>query len=149
MAEQDLFMFLKIDSNEQAGWVVGICLCFPPFYTSEIYSPHHQSLVPASLHNYAKEQRKLCQSILSWTLRSNLNLNHCLYISLPVHNLEWLPISTELNINFLVFHLRHILASASLSHLIACNYVLYKMNHLSFPGSHFLRPWFVCIVCSA
>lgn len=107
--------------------------------------------MPASLHGYAKEQRKLCQSILSCTLLSNLILITALYISLCVHNLQWLPISTELNRNFLVFHWRHILASAFLSGLIACNCVSYRTNHLLFPGSlsHFLRPWLICIVCSA
>lgn len=113
---------------------------FCAFDTFKIYSPHHQSLVPASLHKCGKEQRKLCQSILSWTLLSSLILITALYTSLPVHNLQWLPISTELNINFPVFHSGHILASASLPGPIACNYVSYKMNHLSFPGlSHTFR----------
>ena len=118
---------------------------FRAFYAPRICSSHHQSLVPPSPHNCAKEQRKLCQSNSSCTLLSDLIFFTALFISFPVHNFQWLPNTTELKISFLVWHSRHILAPASLSGLIACNY--FFTNEPLAILSHFLRPWFVCIVC--
>ena len=121
-----------------------LCCC-----ASEISSPHHQSLFFASLPNSAKEQRKLWQSILSCILLSDLILITALYVCLLVHNLQRLPISTELDVNFLVFRPSYILALPFLSSLIPYNYVSYKMNHChSLDLLHFPRPWFVCTVCA-
>ena len=115
MAEHGVLMFLRIHSDEQPGRVVGK-LSHPP----RSCSSRHQGLVPPFPHSCAKEQRKLCRSNSSCTLLSDLISLTALFISLPVHNFQWLPITPELKIGFLVWHSGHIWAPASLSGLIAC-----------------------------
>lgn len=124
---------------------------FCAFSPSKICS-HHQSLVPASPDNCAKEQRKLCQSNSSCTLLSDFIVVTALYISLPGGNFQWLPISAELNRNFVAFHSAfhsgYILASASLSGALPVT-VFHTDGSTcrSLDRSYFLRPWFSCTVC--
>lgn len=113
-----VLMFLRIHSGEQPGWVVGELSVFARLGSAPLTTNVWCLPFP---HSCAKEQRKLCRSNSSCTLLSDLISPTALFISLPVQNFQWLPITPESKIGFLVWHSRHIWAPASLSGLIAWN----------------------------